>query len=70
MAAVSSGIDPAQCVHYAAFASHLSRKEFDSIYWILFGMVILMLFSASYRYSRFVVPLWRLQTQHVADSPV
>jgi len=49
-------VDPVQCRHYAAFASHLPRLQFDIIYWVLFGAVILMLFTASYRYSRLVSP--------------
>ncbi|KAK3987404.1 hypothetical protein QBC44DRAFT_119137 [Cladorrhinum sp. PSN332] len=51
MAGSSAGIDPAQCAHYAAFASHLSRREFDFIYWFLFILVIAMLFLSSWKYS-------------------
>ncbi|KAK0703738.1 hypothetical protein B0T26DRAFT_658418 [Lasiosphaeria miniovina] len=39
--------DPAQCQHYAAFASQLGRRTFDAIYWILFILVIMMLFLAA-----------------------
>ncbi|KAK0633478.1 hypothetical protein B0T14DRAFT_491646 [Immersiella caudata] len=52
MANTNADVDPNQCRHYAAFASHLPRLQFDIIYWALFVAVILMLFSASYRYSR------------------
>ncbi|KAK4250795.1 hypothetical protein C7999DRAFT_38162 [Corynascus novoguineensis] len=44
-------IDPVQCAHYAAFASHLDRRSFDFIYWFLFALVIVMLFLASWKYS-------------------
>ncbi|KAK4449525.1 hypothetical protein QBC34DRAFT_298946 [Podospora aff. communis PSN243] len=52
MAGTNHDVDPDQCRHYAAFASHLPRLQFDIIYWVLFAGVILMLFFASYRYSR------------------
>lgn len=45
-------IEQDQCRHYAAFASHLPRLQFDIIYWVLFAAVILTLFGASYRYSK------------------
>ncbi|KAK4229533.1 hypothetical protein QBC38DRAFT_508142 [Podospora fimiseda] len=51
MAGSSDEIDPAQCAHYAAFASHLSRREFDFIYWFLFILVVAMLFLSSWKYS-------------------
>ncbi|KAK3694081.1 hypothetical protein B0T22DRAFT_60908 [Podospora appendiculata] len=51
MAGGFSAIDPARCAHYAAFASHLGRRSFDAIYWILFVFVITMLFAASWQYS-------------------
>ncbi|KAK3336004.1 hypothetical protein B0T19DRAFT_25498 [Cercophora scortea] len=51
MAGGFSPIDPVRCAHYAAFASHLGRREFDAIYWILFIFVISMLFLASWQYS-------------------
>jgi hypothetical protein len=54
MASTNPDVDPNQCHHYAAFASHLPRLQFDIIYWVLFVAVILMLFFASYRYSRSV----------------
>lgn len=44
--------DEERCHHYAAFASHLGRQAFDYIYWFLFGLVIMMLFLASWKYSR------------------
>ncbi|KAK3330151.1 hypothetical protein B0H66DRAFT_47483 [Apodospora peruviana] len=43
--------DEARCQHYAAFASHLGRREFDFIYWFLFIGVIVMLFLSSWKYS-------------------
>ncbi|KAM7223480.1 hypothetical protein V8F06_000954 [Rhypophila decipiens] len=51
MAGGFSPVDEARCEHYAAFASHLGRKEFDYIYWGLFIFVILMLFLSSWQYS-------------------
>ncbi|KAK4457608.1 hypothetical protein QBC42DRAFT_317414 [Cladorrhinum samala] len=51
MAGSNTEIDPAQCAHYAAFASHLGRREFDFIYWFLFILVIAMLFLSSWKYS-------------------
>ncbi|KAM7209328.1 hypothetical protein V8F20_000378 [Naviculisporaceae sp. PSN 640] len=51
MAGGFSPVDPVRCDHYAAFASHLGRREFDWIYWCLFIFVILMLFLASWQYS-------------------
>ncbi|KAH6650037.1 hypothetical protein F5144DRAFT_597522 [Chaetomium tenue] len=44
-------IDPEKCAHYAGFASHLDRKSFDFLYWVLFVLVIFMLFLASWKYS-------------------
>ncbi len=43
-----------KCQHYAKFASHLDRAHFDVIYWMLFILVIFMLFTASWRYGRYV----------------
>ncbi|KAK0730454.1 hypothetical protein B0H67DRAFT_596588 [Lasiosphaeris hirsuta] len=51
MAGGFSPIDPVRCVHYAAFAAHLDRLAFDFIYWVLFILVIVMLFLASWKYS-------------------
>ncbi|KAK1757463.1 hypothetical protein QBC47DRAFT_296789 [Echria macrotheca] len=51
MAGGFSPIDEQRCIHYAAFASHLDRKSFDAIYWILFFVNILILFIASWQYS-------------------
>lgn len=56
MAGGFSPVDGVRCDHYAAFASHLGRREFDWIYWCLFIFVILMLFLASWQYSGCVVP--------------
>jgi hypothetical protein len=47
-------IDPERCEHYAGFASHLDRRAFDCIYWLLFVAVIGMLFLSSWKYSGFV----------------
>jgi hypothetical protein len=47
-------IDPERCAHYAGFASHLDRRSFDFIYWLLFALVIGMLFLASWKYSGLV----------------
>ena len=54
MAAGFVEVNEAQCRHYAAFAAHLDRSHFDVVYWLLFLLVVLMLFTASYKYSRFV----------------
>ncbi|KAM7192024.1 hypothetical protein V8F33_008602 [Rhypophila sp. PSN 637] len=51
MAGGFSPVDEARCEHYAAFASHLGRKEFDYIYWGLFIFVMMMLFLSSWQYS-------------------
>ncbi|KAH6619800.1 hypothetical protein B0J18DRAFT_254295 [Chaetomium sp. MPI-SDFR-AT-0129] len=51
MASGFNDIDPERCAHYARFASHLDRRSFDFIYWFLFGLVIFMLFLASWKYS-------------------
>ena len=45
-------INEEQCRHYAGFAAHLDRHHFDIVYWVLFGLVVLMLFTASYKYSQ------------------
>lgn len=47
-------INEDQCRHYAGFAAHLDRHHFDIVYWVLFMLVVLMLFTASYKYSRLV----------------
>lgn len=47
-------INEDQCRHYAGFAAHLDRHHFDIVYWVLFMLVVLMLFTASYKYSRSV----------------
>lgn len=58
MAGGFSPIDEVRCEHYAAFASHLGRREFDWIYWSLFVFVILMLFLSSWQYSGYVTFLF------------
>lgn len=50
-----SNNDP-KCIQHARFAAHLDRAHFDIIYWVLFIIVILMLFAASFRYGRLVGP--------------
>ena len=57
MASRFNQVDPERCAHYAQFTSHLDRRGFDFIYWLLFGFVVLMLFTASYKYSRYVFAL-------------
>ena len=51
MAGGFNPIDEKKCEHYASFASHLGRVEFDVIYWCLFIFVIVMLFLSSWQYS-------------------
>ncbi|KAK0753940.1 hypothetical protein B0T18DRAFT_424408 [Schizothecium vesticola] len=46
-------INEDQCRHYAGFAAHLDRHHFDAAYWVLFMLVVLMLFTASYKYSSY-----------------
>ena len=50
-------IDPERCEHYAGFAAHLNRRDFDLMYWFLFATVICMLFASSWKYSGFGFPL-------------
>ncbi|KAF3360371.1 hypothetical protein HYQ45_007798 [Verticillium longisporum] len=45
-------IDPPRCAHYARFASHLERWQFDLVYWALFIFNLFILFGAAYGYSR------------------
>ncbi|CRK27303.1 hypothetical protein BN1723_003474 [Verticillium longisporum] len=45
-------IDPPRCAHYAQFASHLERWQFDLVYWALFIFNLFILFGAAYGYSR------------------
>ncbi|ROT37388.1 hypothetical protein SODALDRAFT_334478 [Sodiomyces alkalinus F11] len=45
-------VDPPRCAHYAKFASHLWRWQFDLIYWTLFGFNLFILFSAAYAYTK------------------
>jgi hypothetical protein len=52
MASIFSDRDDVRCRHYARFAAHLDRAHFDIIYWVLFMLVIILLFSASWRYGR------------------
>lgn len=52
MAGHFSDGDIARCEYYARFAAHLGRTSFDVIYWVLFLLVIIMLFAASWRYGR------------------
>jgi hypothetical protein len=54
MAGHFSDGDNIRCQHYARFASHLGRTSFDIIYWLLFLLVIILLFAASWRYGRLV----------------
>ncbi|KAK1769871.1 hypothetical protein QBC33DRAFT_556294 [Phialemonium atrogriseum] len=54
MAGHFSDGDIARCEYYARFAAHLGRTSFDVIYWLLFLLVIIMLFAASWRYGRSV----------------
>ena len=67
-----SPVDPGRCEHYAAFASHLDRRAFDIIYWVLFVFVIFMLFLASWKYSgsvRLATPN-RLSPSPITDAPI
>ncbi|KAI0022437.1 hypothetical protein F4780DRAFT_197491 [Xylariomycetidae sp. FL0641] len=44
--------DPLRCPHYAGFAHGLDRKHFDALYWVLFIIVVVILFFASWIYQR------------------
>ncbi|CAM1507755.1 Fc.00g046030.m01.CDS01 [Cosmosporella sp. VM-42] len=44
--------DPALCEKYAQFASHLGRLEFKFIYWTMFAANLVVLFLASWTYTR------------------
>jgi ABC-type multidrug transport system permease subunit len=44
--------DPVRCPHYALFASHLERWQFDILYWTLFAFNLMVLFFASWFYIR------------------
>ncbi|KAI1206490.1 uncharacterized protein F4807DRAFT_463701 [Annulohypoxylon truncatum] len=43
--------DPMRCPHYARFAAHLERPQFDGIYWTFFFSVIFILFVSSWIYQ-------------------
>lgn len=45
-------VDPQRCAHYAKFASHLWRWQFDLIYWSLFVFNLFVLFTAAYGYTK------------------
>ncbi|KAI8240891.1 hypothetical protein K4K57_000293 [Colletotrichum sp. SAR 10_99] len=44
--------DPIRCAHYARFASHLDRWQFDLLYWLLFVFNLFILFLAAWGYTR------------------
>ncbi|GJC80101.1 hypothetical protein CT0861_08691 [Colletotrichum tofieldiae] len=44
--------DPVRCAHYARFASHLDRWQFDLLYWLLFVFNLFILFLAAWNYTR------------------
>ncbi|KAJ3948172.1 uncharacterized protein N0V96_002415 [Colletotrichum fioriniae] len=44
--------DPVRCEHYARFASHLDRWQFDVMYWLLFVFNLFILFLAAWNYTR------------------
>ncbi|KAF6844711.1 hypothetical protein CMUS01_00777 [Colletotrichum musicola] len=44
--------DPVRCAHYARFASHLDRWQFDLLYWLLFVFNLFILFLAAWGYTR------------------
>ncbi|TDZ26226.1 hypothetical protein Cob_v001033 [Colletotrichum orbiculare MAFF 240422] len=44
--------DPVRCAHYARFASHLDRWQFDLLYWLLFVFNLFVLFFAAWAYTR------------------
>jgi hypothetical protein len=56
MAGTFTPKDEERCPHYAQFASHLWRWQFDIIYWVLFGFNLVILFCASYAYMKLVLP--------------
>ncbi|XDG09226.1 hypothetical protein ABKA04_008841 [Annulohypoxylon sp. FPYF3050] len=43
--------DPVRCAHYARFAAHLGKPQFDGIYWTFFCSVVLTLFVSSWIYQ-------------------
>ncbi|CCF43902.1 hypothetical protein CH063_13470 [Colletotrichum higginsianum] len=44
--------DPVRCAHYARFAAHLDRWQFDLLYWLLFVFNLFILFLAAWNYTR------------------
>lgn len=46
-------VDPELCQRYAQFASSLDRWHFKIIYWIMFISNLLVLFMASWTYTRY-----------------
>ena len=45
-------VDPAKCVKYAHFASHMERWQFKIIYWSLFIANLAVLFIGSFVYIK------------------
>jgi hypothetical protein len=45
-------IDPIRCDRYAQFASHLERRQFDTLYWVLFIFNLFVLFGAAFSYTK------------------
>ncbi|KAI9154804.1 hypothetical protein HJFPF1_07361 [Paramyrothecium foliicola] len=55
--AMSFERDDALCHRYAQFASHMVRWQFKIIYWTMFITNLLVLFLASWTYTKYVTPL-------------
>lgn len=49
--------DPELCQKYAQFASHMVRWQFKIIYWTLFMSNLVVLFLASWTFTRYICPL-------------
>jgi ABC-type maltose transport system permease subunit len=48
--------DPELCQKYAQFASHMVRWQFKIIYWTLFMSNLVVLFLASWTFTRYICP--------------
>lgn len=54
--------DSEKCKKYAQFASHMVRWQFSVIYWFMFITNLLVLFFASWIYTKYVsLPLQSLE---------
>jgi hypothetical protein len=57
--------DEELCKQYAQFASELDRWHFKIIYWFMFVLNLVILFIASWTYTKYIIPLLRAALKYM-----